>query len=75
MTRPPQPPPEPVKGSSRDLRSTAGGPMAQCDLCEAPMTIPTHCTQQGAVLGLLVCTQCIEDELEARNHERSCHAH
>lgn len=45
----------------------------QCDLCSWPMALPTHCKEQGAILGLLVCTACIEDQLEALSHERSCH--
>lgn len=41
-------------------------PMVQCDLCEAPMPLPERSRFTGAILGLLVCTQCIEDELNAR---------
>lgn len=37
-----------------------------CDLCGYGMPLPQHCIEQGAVLGLLVCSACIEDELHAR---------
>lgn len=37
-----------------------------CDLCGWNMPLPAHCIEQGAVLGLLVCSACIEDQLEAR---------
>jgi hypothetical protein len=37
-----------------------------CDLCTSPMNVPRHCEAQGAILGLLVCSQCVEDELNAR---------
>ena len=37
-----------------------------CDLCGWPFQLPQHCIEQGAILGLLVCTQCTEDELQAR---------
>ena len=41
-------------------------PPLVCDLCAWPMTLPDHCREQGTILGLLVCTQCTQDELDAR---------
>jgi hypothetical protein len=41
-------------------------PALVCDLCSWPMQIPDHCREQGAILGLLVCSQCVEDEVCAR---------
>lgn len=38
----------------------------QCDLCAEVMTLPQHCVEQGEIVGLLTCSQCIEDELNAR---------
>jgi hypothetical protein len=37
-----------------------------CDLCEGVMTVPSHCAEQGQIIGLLTCSQCIEDELQSR---------
>lgn len=37
----------------------------QCDLCEAPMAIPAQSVRAGRIIGLLVCTQCVEDNLSA----------
>lgn len=37
-----------------------------CDYCQWPMALPQHCADQGEVIGLLVCTACVEDELQAR---------
>lgn len=48
-------------------------PTVDCDLCGAAMALPANCIEQEAILGLLVCTACIEDHLEAQSHERSCH--
>jgi hypothetical protein len=44
-------------------------PSVQCDLCESPFTLPAEIAAQGVIYGLLVCTQCIEDELCARADE------
>ena len=41
-------------------------PMVNCDLCEWPMAVPPHCIESGEIVGLLVCTACIETELEAQ---------
>lgn len=41
------------------------GPQVSCDLCGWPMPIPTICRESGEILGLLVCTACVEDQLEA----------
>lgn len=49
---------------------SGGAPQVNCDLCEAPMPVPDHCIHSGHIVGLLVCTQCIEDQLEA-----SCASH
>ncbi len=40
-------------------------PPLTCDLCAWPMTLPDHCRESGEILGLLVCTQCVEDADEA----------
>ena len=50
-------------------------PLAQvsCDECGWPMPVPEHCIQQGQILGLLTCSLCTEDHLEAMRYERSCH--
>jgi hypothetical protein len=42
-------------------------PLVQCDLCDRAMTTD-HLVQHedGTWRGLLVCTQCIEDEADAR---------
>lgn len=45
-------------------------PALCCDLCQWPMTLPEHCREQGEILGLLVCAQCVEDQLEASTCER-----
>jgi hypothetical protein len=29
------------------------------------MALPQHCIEQGEILGLLVCSQCIEDQLQS----------
>lgn len=50
-------------------------PSVSCDLCGFNMPLPTICQERGEVLGLLLCTLCIEDQLEALNYERSCEAH
>lgn len=58
------------RAATRDhsLAATSAAPSASvnCDLCGWNMPLPDHCREQGAVLGLLVCTACIEDQLEAR---------
>ena len=42
-----------------------------CDLCESPMRSDTLTrADDGAILGLLVCTLCVEDQLEARQFEQ-----
>jgi hypothetical protein len=41
-------------------------PNVCCDLCGEPMALPTHCEEQGQILGLLTCSRCVEDELTAR---------
>lgn len=41
-------------------------PQVCCDLCEGVMSIPPGAIQRGRIVGLLVCTQCIEDQLEAQ---------
>jgi hypothetical protein len=40
-----------------------------CDRCEWPMAAPQHCIDQGEIIGLLICSECIEDDLAARNLE------
>jgi hypothetical protein len=42
-------------------------PLVQCDLCDRAMAMD-HLVQHedGTWRGLLVCTQCIEDEADAR---------
>jgi hypothetical protein len=40
-------------------------PQVQCDLCLSVMAIPDHCREAGEIRGLLVCSQCAEDALEA----------
>lgn len=61
-----------MSSSARDLTQAASGvmhpqlPLAQCDACEGPMLVPRECVEAGKIIGLLICTQCIEDELEAR---------
>lgn len=40
-----------------------------CDLCGWNMPLPDICREQRAVLGLLVCSQCVEDNLDARTDE------
>jgi hypothetical protein len=59
--------------TSRNARETSAAtpqvalpPAVTCDLCEAPMTLPAVCAAAEEIRGLLVCTQCIEDELDAR---------
>jgi formylmethanofuran dehydrogenase subunit E len=37
-----------------------------CDLCGAAFTLPPELVKQGVIHGLLVCTACVEDELQAR---------
>ena len=44
-------------------------PMVNCDLCEAPFVLPAEIAAQGVICGLLVCTQCIEDTLFAKQLE------
>ncbi len=51
--------------------SRASSPMVSCDLCGWPMDVPSVC-RDGLILGLLVCTQCIEDALDARADEPRC---
>lgn len=40
-------------------------PTVPCDLCEWPMALPEHCVERGEILGLLVCTLCVEDQLQS----------
>jgi hypothetical protein len=40
-----------------------------CDLCEAPMQLPPGAVRNGQIIGLIVCTQCTEDALDARAFE------
>jgi hypothetical protein len=42
-----------------------------CDLCLSVMAIPDHCREAGEIRGLLVCSACIEDALEARQLEEA----
>lgn len=44
-------------------------PTVQCDLCESPFVLPPELMKQGVIYGLLVCTACIEDSLDARADE------
>lgn len=44
-------------------RIREGAPPVQCDLCGYAMPLPDNCAEQGEVVGLLVCTQCAEDNL------------
>lgn len=49
-------------------------PPLVCDLCEWPMTMD-HLVRDddGSIRGLLVCTQCIEDQACAQaDNARSC---
>lgn len=41
-------------------------PTLCCDLCQWPMALPDHLEGQTVIHGLLVCTQCIEDNLDAQ---------
>lgn len=41
-------------------------PGVSCDLCQAAMFVPAICIEQGRIDGLLVCSLCIEDQLEAQ---------
>lgn len=52
--------------------ATAQGPLPPhvvCDLCEAAMPWPAH--NRSEILGLLTCSQCIEDKLAARQLENN----
>lgn len=44
-------------------------PMTQCDLCGWPMPVPQHSLRQGQIIGLLTCSECIEDALATRQQE------
>ena len=54
------PPPPPV-----EQEAARQAPAVCCDLCAWPMSLPEICVEQGEILGLLVCSQCIEDHLDA----------
>lgn len=43
--------------------------VVNCDLCEAPMQLPPGAIRHGKIIGLLVCTQCVEDTLATRQLE------
>lgn len=62
--------------ASRDLSPNTGAatpsalpPMVNCDLCDGPFILPAEIAAQGVIHGLLVCTQCVEDSLSARQLE------
>lgn len=62
--------------SSRDLAQSARKatasplpPMVACDLCEAPFILPAEIAAQGTIYGLLVCSQCVEDQLQSEIHQ------
>lgn len=44
-------------------------PTVQCDLCDAPMAYPAHLLGKPLILGLLTCSQCVEDNLATRQLE------
>lgn len=52
--------------SARKATPSALPPTVQCDLCQSPLVLPPEIAAQGVIWGLLVCTQCIEDELQSR---------
>lgn len=64
--------PQPMPSRANPARHP---PSVNCDLCGFNMPLPTICQERGEVLGLLVCTACTEDQLEALNYERTCEAH
>jgi hypothetical protein len=65
--------------ASRDhARSTCAAtpsalpPLVNCDLCGGAFILPAEIAAQGVIYGLLVCTQCIEDNLNASADEPRC---
>jgi hypothetical protein len=47
-------------------------PFVNCDLCEGAFILPAEIAAQGVIHGLLVCAQCVEDNLNARADEPRC---
>jgi hypothetical protein len=47
----------------------SAAPTVQCDLCESPFRLPPEIAAQGRIYGLLVCTQCIEDQLQTETRQ------
>lgn len=47
------------------------GAQVCCDLCGYAMPLPEPCITAGEILGLLVCTQCVEDNLETAFEPRA----
>lgn len=44
-------------------------PTVPCDDCEWPMPIPQHCLERGEIVGLLICSECVEAALATRQLE------
>jgi hypothetical protein len=63
-----------MNSSSRDPHrehqevSAPAPPSVPCDLCGWHMPVPDVC-RDGLILGLLVCSQCTEDAIDARAFE------
>lgn len=55
-----------LPGTTPQAASGSIPPMVTCDLCESPMQLPPGAVRNGQIIGLLVCTQCTEDSLDAR---------
>lgn len=62
------PSPRPVNHAKRLTTDVA------CDLCGYAMPIPRVSIDAGAILGLLVCSACVEDQLAARTLLEEHHA-
>lgn len=68
-----------MRSSSRDHAHTHNaatrGPQpalphtVPCDICESPFRLPPEIVAQGEILGLLVCSRCIEDALQSEIHQ------
>jgi len=51
---------------TREAAITAGPvPALCCDLCDWPMALPDHLRGARVIYGLLVCTSCIEENLQS----------
>lgn len=44
-------------------------PTVPCDLCGWPMPVPAVCIERREIIGLITCSECVEDALASRQLE------